>query len=312
MERMMASKMARSIAYLKYLLLRWSARYRFDPIAFTNDAGKLKNIVSQSGRRTRRSAWVIVGGLFAEVLILLWYAPEKTWAETALLIACNLAIAAGVFGEDHFAHLSGEAATRLQQLSDERIAAAEDRAAQAHAQAAGSMAMAGDAKNRALRLQKDIAEANARASEAQLALEKFKAPRHLSGEQWASICEKIRAFGPQQFDLAANNSDPEAQRMANSILFHLGTVAGWRQIDWKQHGAMVLKWSIPQLADWGINTMTIGVEIQVVPKERERFAPVAKALAEALTAEGVETKMHITGSHSSNADTVHILVGKKP
>lgn len=158
-----------------------------------------------------------------------------------------------------------------------------------------------------------IAEANARALEAQVALEKFKAPRHLSQEQWRNVASKIAQFGPQQFDFAVNNADPEAQRMANALFHHLWTLAQWRPINWNQPGVMLLHWNMPGFPDWGINTMTIGVQIQVVPSERDGLGPVAVALADALNAEGVETKAELgLGSHSKNADTIHILVGRKP
>lgn len=160
-----------------------------------------------------------------------------------------------------------------------------------------------------------IAEANARALEAQLALEKYRARRHLTQEQWRSIVAKIVSFGPQQFDMAVNDADPEAQRIGNSIFHHLRTMAGWRCINWLQPGSAVVRWQPPSadFPDWGINTMTIGVQIQVIPKERDALGPSARALAEALNAEGVETKAELgLGSHSKNANTIHILVGSKP
>ncbi len=157
-----------------------------------------------------------------------------------------------------------------------------------------------------------IAEANARALEAQLALEKYRAPRHLSDEQWADVLAKIRLFGPQPFDIAANNADPEAQRMANAILFNLWSMAGWTPISWKgRSGEAVTRWSMPNFPDWGINNMVIGVDIQIVPKEREMLEPVARTLAEALAASGIEARLDISGTHSANVNTIHILVGPK-
>jgi hypothetical protein len=107
-------------AYTNQRLRRWSKWYRRDPIALIDDAGKLRNIVSKSSERVGWSARAIVGGLFAEILILLWFSADKSWFETELLIVSNFIIAAGVLGEDHFAHIAGEAATRTQQLSGEK------------------------------------------------------------------------------------------------------------------------------------------------------------------------------------------------
>ena len=48
-----------------------------------------------------------------------------------------------------------------------------------------------------------IAEANARALEARLALEKFKAPRSIALEQAADISNKLTSFKGTRFDISA-------------------------------------------------------------------------------------------------------------
>ena len=99
------------------------------------NSGDLKGVVSKNTRLIRWSAGAIVAGLIGEVLVLLWFSAEKSLVETTLLIATNLTIAAGVLGEDYFAHKVGEAASELQGISDEKIAAAEVQAAEANARA---------------------------------------------------------------------------------------------------------------------------------------------------------------------------------
>ena len=49
-------------------------------------------------------------------------------------------------------------------------------------------------------LRKDTAEANARAAEAQLALERYRAPRELTGEQKGKIVSALRKFEGQEWD----------------------------------------------------------------------------------------------------------------
>jgi len=158
-----------------------------------------------------------------------------------------------------------------------------------------------------------IAEANARALEAQLELEKLRAPRHLSREQWAAVIDKIRPFGVQQFDLASNGADPESNRMGNALLFNLSNGAGWRPVSWQsRYGMPVTRWSISNFfPDWGVNNMVIGVEIEVHSPEYEKLGPAAEALAKALADAGIQARATRRGSHSANTDTIHILVGTK-
>lgn len=125
----MATTTKKRIVYLRYRWLLWSRRCLLLPISLRSAGGKLRSIAGAAGARVRLSAWVIVGGLCAEIVILLTYAAEKTWLETVLLVGCTLVVAIGVFGEDHFAHVSGEVASELQRRADVQIAHANERAA---------------------------------------------------------------------------------------------------------------------------------------------------------------------------------------
>lgn len=200
----MANMAARIIAYTKHRLRRWSRRYLRDPISLTDDAGKLKNIVSHNSRRVRWSAWAIVGGLFTEVLVLLWFSAAKSAFETGLLIISNFIIAAGVFGEDHFAHKSGEAATRLQQISDEKVATAEARAA----------------------------EADQKAQEAILELARLKARRDLTQKQRGRVVDKLKKFSGTEYDISINSIDPEILNFVFIVELILST-AGWTELGWQ-------------------------------------------------------------------------------
>jgi hypothetical protein len=112
----------RIIAYLSHRFVRWRRRYLSLPIARVKNPGTLKNIAEKLGKGVRLSAYVIVLGLGAEIIVLLAYAAEKTRLETMLLILCNVVIVIGVLGEDRFAHLAGDVALRQQEVSDEMLA----------------------------------------------------------------------------------------------------------------------------------------------------------------------------------------------
>ena len=67
-------------------------------------------------------------------------------------------------------------------------------------------------------LKKDTAEATARAVEAQLALEKFKAPRSLTVAQKKVISDKLAKFAGMPFDFSVN-PQPEPQALMAQIGF---------------------------------------------------------------------------------------------
>jgi hypothetical protein len=78
-------------------------------------------------------------------------------------------------------------------------------------------------------LRKDTAEANARAAEAQLALEKFRNPRVLSERQRAEIISKMHAWTtipksglPQSAAVFSTDSSFEAANLANELASALG------------------------------------------------------------------------------------------
>jgi hypothetical protein len=181
-----------------------------------------------------------------------------------------------------------------ERFSDERIAANE-------AETKRSIADS-DIANRG------AAEANARAVEAQLALEKFKAPRKLSSEQQSAIVGKIRRFSGQRFDMALNSADPEAAALQQSIEGML-RLAGWEQVDWKGGDLVFTRPGKPVL---GIITM-VGVFAQMERDKASAFEAAAVILMGSLNLEGIQSKAEAGSIEmAENKDVMHIMVGKKP
>jgi hypothetical protein len=138
---------------------------------------ELRDEFERYSDRENWSAWLIVVALLMEAYAA-WYfsTPDKEWYETTFLIAANLAIAAGVYGEIRFGRKADTVGEALQQISDERIAASE-----------------------------------ARAAEAQLETEKLKAQfawRFLPLEKVAELANKLRAT-PASVQISYLQSDPE-------------------------------------------------------------------------------------------------------
>ena len=184
--------MAKVIAYLNNLRSRLMRRSASGPTNLTGEEGKLRNTAAINSRRARRYARVIVGGLLFEVIILLVYSAQKSWHETAFLIISALIIAAGVWGEDRHAHEADSANNELQRISDEKIA-----------------------------------EANVRAAEAQLRAEQLRRAmswRQLNDEEFLE--ELGRAREKATVELLYVDDDPESFHFAVDLQIRIGS-AGW-------------------------------------------------------------------------------------
>jgi hypothetical protein len=151
-----------------------------------------------------------------------------------------------------------------------------------------------------------IAGANARALEAQVALEKFKAPRVLSAEQQAKIGEKLASFAGMTYDVGiVPKGDLEPLYLSRTIHAAL-TLAGWKQIAWTESGDVYSEAGIPAI---GLTTVS-NVIVDVHPDRWAKFGEAATALANSLAAEGIDA---IADSQpaSINTDAIHIRIGRK-
>lgn len=194
--------------------------------------------------------------------------------------------------------ISNEAETK-------RAVADSDAAKEGTAKAAERIA---ELSTQAEELRNRTAEANARASEAQLALEKFKAPRSISSEQKSIMVETLRGFAGQKFDMAVNSGDPEAGLLLNAIEGVL-LDAGWEQIDWKGGDLVFTR---PSRKVVGLISM-IGVFVQIEKNKIEPFEAAAVTLAGSLSLEGIIAKAEAGEVPSAdNKDVMHIMVGRKP
>jgi hypothetical protein len=86
------------------------------------------------------STVIVLGGLIFELVMLLAFHKTGSWKEKLVLISGTLMIALGVAGEWHFGSKASAAATRLQEISDEKIAAFSREAAEAKKECCGSFA----------------------------------------------------------------------------------------------------------------------------------------------------------------------------
>ena len=158
---------------------------------------------------------------------------------------------------------------------------------------------------------KVAAEATARAAEAQLALEKFKAPRTLAPEQIGRIVDKLKQFSGTEYDFTVSSIDPEILDFVLTLELVLST-AGWTELDWNGNAEKLIRGGKQPLIREGasVTNVVIGVQIDQPPKLFE----FALALSDALEAEGVTATAKKLIRHemsSTNANAIHLMVGRK-
>lgn len=122
-------------------------------------------------------------------------------------------------------------------------------------------------------------EAKARAKEAELALEKFKAPRTLTPVQRDKIIESLKPFGKVQFDMAVDGA--EAIDFAILVAERVLAKANWQWVPWTLGGGIT---NLPGRVQVGIVTH-FGVAIQVYNPGLEA---AAQSLAKGMTDAGIE------------------------
>jgi hypothetical protein len=91
----------------------------------------LKERISGLERLALYGGAMVVAGLALETGVAAFFPGSRSWLEIFLSVAADALVAIGVFGEIFFSHKAREAGDDLQRESDERVAAAEARAAEA-------------------------------------------------------------------------------------------------------------------------------------------------------------------------------------
>jgi hypothetical protein len=159
-----------------------------------------------------------------------------------------------------------------------------------------------------LKLEGDVADAKVRAANAELALEKFKAPRTLSIALQSKITEQMKAFAGTVVTFGVFQ-DPEALSLLDQVSETL-TSAGWVEQEWKSGGDIVLtRGGGHPIAGY---TFVSGLYIQADNTHAADFGPVVQKLAGLLSSEGIP--VHAEVGHmapNTNNDAIKILIGQK-
>jgi hypothetical protein len=158
------------------------------------------------------------------------------------------------------------------------------------------------------------AEASQKAAEAQLALEKFKAPRTISPDDHNRLVAALKPFAGIEFDAATNVQDNEQIHLLLAILDIL-VAADWKQIDWTYSaGGITYKFGSGEGTPNIGATASYDVEIQVRQESLERLKPAAEALARALIGIGIAAHDAVGSAdtvNNNNPQALHLIVGQK-
>jgi F0F1-type ATP synthase epsilon subunit len=235
-----------------------------------------------------------------------WGLELHGW-EQLMLVSLGFAALAAVF-----VTITTGAVVRLQKIEAAQATAELDRyKAEAAAEVGKAHERIAELSTQAESLKLGTAEANARALEAQLALEKLKQPRSLSEKQISVIVEKLMRFAGTNFDAAVIPGDPEAIIFLSHITAALEK-AGWKWIEWAApDGQLSMTYSFlgkPSIGQLGF----FGVTLQINPTYDRALSAPADALGLALIAEGIEATLDVIDDPSvPKRETVHVIVGEK-
>jgi hypothetical protein len=118
-----------------------------------------------------------------------------------------------------------------ERYGDERIARNERETATANAQAESARATAALANESAAEANERAGLAEQRAAEANLALEKYKAPRSITKAQQDELREKLQAFSGISVDILCFGETTEINNLRNMLINPLAE-AGWSPRTW--------------------------------------------------------------------------------
>ena len=175
-------------------------------------------------------------------------------------------------------------------------------------------------RERTVALDVAVAEANARAADANRIAEQERLARIKIEERLAelttprsidadAVTRAARAFPGTKFDVSVFAPDPEAEGLATSVEAAL-TRAGWIALNWTSGSVAITR---PNKPTWGVNT-GVGAGVLV---DSLRSNPAASAVVAAVRQTLTIPGFGFTSSNGApivlgNPGALHFVIGKKP
>jgi hypothetical protein len=300
------------------------------------DISALESMANSLERSLDRWSWwlsaatiLVVIGLVLEYwpdLIKLMKSKPFDWLLLRTMIG-GAFITIGVAGELIAQSLASGDETKLRSASHEIEGALSQKAADADEHSRELEVQVADAKKEIARLsavaeraRADVADAIARAKEAErgsneakLALEKFRAWRVMTFDQQAEIVKAIAQFKGTRFDISLITGDPEATNFLGVIAFTL-QLAQWEWIEYAHPtGPFMSVYNFPGKPNIGQQGSGIGIAVLVHQDHTSELSAAANALSNALAeVNGSAIAVVDAPADIPNHDTIHIMIGKKP
>ncbi|MGA3082880.1 MAG: hypothetical protein ABSD44_16130 [Terracidiphilus sp.] len=191
----------------------------------------------------------------------------------------------------------------------------QERAANADALVAGLAKDASDAKAAQQRVETELAKQKERtasaekaASDAALALARFKQPRALTPKQQDTLIETLKPFAGQHFAFAVF-PDPEPLAFLN-VLDTILISAGWKRIPSQiERGGGVV---VEAAGESAATIFDSGIDAYIAPDDVESV-PAQSALCLTLVSAGIHCETHRTPQLSGKSPrAITVSIGKKP
>jgi hypothetical protein len=153
-----------------------------------------------------------------------------------------------------------------------------------------------------------VASLTARAREAELQLEKMRAPRLIDEDQRARLVKRLKTFAGVHFDLAIR-PEPEPQAFAEQVAATL-QAAGWIRQAKQNAGSLFIK--IPGKPNAAIATGFFGLGAEIDTSRSAEWENILASLADGFTDEGFPMRGNVASDGTAPPDAIHLFIGSKP
>jgi Tfp pilus assembly major pilin PilA len=253
----------------------------------TPDIEALKSALVKNQGLAEWCTIAVFAGLVVEYTILLWL-KRKDYSrnEIVLTVAAGLAIAGGVYGEYAFGSKVSEAAVKLENISEQRVADAQEKAGVANATAKKFESQISDSAARVKAAEAQVASANAASEHAVAQVASAKA-RIAEAEARASEARSVaEAERLERLKL-------EARVAPRTLTLEQQRLITGAMREFSGHPAV-------RVSSYGLDGEGAALGAQIISVLRSAGIPVHDERAQTIVTGGFENGIHLRGPVSDN------------